>query len=729
MAHSRRPERRLGALLALASLPLILPAAGFSEEPARYRVGPLAARIVVDGRVDEPAWQSAPVIVLAQKEPIPGGSTLYRTELRIVRTKEALVFGFRCLDPEPERILVHSWERDGDFDEDDRVAILLDTFSDGRTGYWFRLNAVGARQDGLISGPDSSTVDWDGLWRGRTARDAEGWTAEVEIPLRSVRFGQGDSWGFNALRYVARERQTQLWSGISLDSSPIDLSRAGRLEGLSGLRQGLGFTAAPYALGRLERGGEPRRSTSTSDVGLDLSYNLSPELGAALSLNTDFAETEVDARQVNLTRFPLFFPEKRPFFLEGSNQFEFGLGLAESFIPFYSRRVGLFQGERIPITAGARLLGRAGRLAIAALDVATDDRPGAPGSNLFASRVTLDAAAGLRFGLLATMGNPDGVDSNSLAGGDVVWRTPHFRGDKNLALGLWGARATGDLPAGDPSGGGLRLEYPNDRWYGFVQVDQFGAALRPALGFLPRPGTRQWNGGVAFQPRPTPGGRFGWARQFFFESFYERVERLDGAVESWRLFTAPWNVTTQGGGRLETNWAPEFQRLIEPFEVADGIVIPAGEYRFDRFRIEAFTPTTRKWRIGTSSWFGEFFSGHLTEANLEATWTPFDARLAVDFSGTTFIGRLREGDFTVRLWQLRGSWAFTPDLMLSSFLQYDSGSENFGANTRLRWTIKPGSDLFVVWTRGYLRDTEAGSWHLRPQRDEIVLKLRWTVQR
>ena len=157
--------------------------------------------------------------------------------------------------------------------------------------------------------------------------------------------------------------------------------------------------------------------------------------------------------------------------------------------------------------------------------------------------------------------------------------------------------------------------------------------------------------------------------------------------------------------------------------------LPPGDYRFDRVRIEAFTPTTHPWRIGTSSWFGEFFGGRLTEANLEATWAPVHARLTLDLSTTTFLGSLPAGDFTIRLWQLRGSYSFSPDLVLSSFVQYDSESSNFGANTRLRWTIHPGTDLFVVWTRGWLRDPDQGGFHLEPQRDEAVVKLRWTFQR
>ena len=726
----RRARRALAALPGLAGL-LCAAALGAAQEPAatsRVVAAPLTGPIVLDGALDEPDWQGAGSLELTQQDPIPGGPTAFRTEVRVLVSEEFVYLGLIATDPEPHRLRVSTYERDADLSLDDNFAFVLDTFGDGRTGYAFVVNAAGARTDGLIASRDRAPGDWDGRWRARTQVTATGWQAEIELAASGLRFRAGQSvWRFNAERYVARERLTLRWTALTLDASLLDLARAGELAGIQSLRQGHGFAAVPYVAGRVERGGSQGSTTTTADLGGELSYSPSPQLGVVATFNTDFAETEVDSRQLNLTRFPLFFPEKRGFFVEGSNLFEFGLGLSDNpdFIPFYSRRVGLFAGQPLPIDAGVKVLGRAGRFSIAALDVGTGEAPPAPGTNLFASRLTYDMGDHLRLGAIATRGAPDGIRDNALGGLDLLWQTTTFHGDKNLAFGAWSARADGDLPAGNRDGWGFKLDYPNDLWDLSLSLNTFGDALDPALGFLPRPGTRQLRGGVAYQPRPARAGPFGWARQLFFESFYSRVERLDGTVESWRLFLAPWNVTTQSGARMEANYAPYYERLDEPFEIAPGVVIPPGDYRFDRFRVELYTASTKRWRVGTSTWFGELYGGHLTQSLVEGSWHGLGGRLSLEASGELGFGYLPQGNFVQRIWQLRTVYSFSPDIALSALGQYDSESNEIGVNSRLRWTLAPGSDLFVVWNRGWVRAPEAG-FAIHPERDLFVVKLRWT---
>lgn len=309
--------------------------------------------------------------------------------------------------------------------------------------------------DGLISGPGELSLDWDGIWDVATRRGPSGWTAEIVVPAQTLAFRKGESrWGFNVERFVPRDRTTLRWSGTTLDSLIDDVSRAGALEGVGALEQGLGLSVSPYALARFRSNRDSDHRTFGGTSGGDVSYNLTPQLAGVLTVNTDFAETEVDTRQVNLTRFSLFFPEKRAFFVEGANLFQFGLGLDDLFIPFYSRRIGLFEGRLAPIDAGVKVLGYAGRFGLALLDVETGDGAGAPGTNLFAGRVTYDADSHLRLGAAGTSGNPDGVHENSLGGIDAVWRTSTFAGDKNFSVGAWGARravATG-LRAAGPAG-------------------------------------------------------------------------------------------------------------------------------------------------------------------------------------------------------------------------------------------------------------------------------------
>ncbi|MBZ5587749.1 MAG: carbohydrate binding family 9 domain-containing protein [Acidobacteriia bacterium] len=698
-------------------------------QPPRVLAGRATSPIQVDAFLNEPAWRDAGVIAdLSQQSPRPGASTPYRTEVRVLVDDDTLYLGITCFDPDPSRVAVHTMQRDGDLTGDDTVAIILDPFGDRTTGYFFQLNAAGARQDGVYSDPENIPLDWDGIWDARARLTTQGWTAEIAIPSRSLRFPKGQTvWGFNVERRIAHDRVVVRWAGTTLDSLLGDLRRAGELSGVENLRQGKGWSVSPYGLARSERDFTTGQATTSTDGGLDVSYSLGPGLTGVFTLNTDFAETEVDTRQINLTRFPLFYPEKRQFFNDGSNQFSFGLGLEEEFIPFFSRRAGLLDGQQVPIRDGIKLVGRQDRWGIGVLDVQTEDIPAAPGSNLFAGRVTYDVDQHLRLGAIATDGNPDGVHDNSLVGVDAVWRTSTFHGDKNFAVGVWGVRTDGDVPTGKRGGYGLKIDYPNDLWDVSVTYTEFGDGLDPALGFLPRPGTQWYTSGLSYQPRPQHGWWAGWVRQFKFELEPQVVTDLKGTTQSWSVFTAPVNVEMQSGDGFEVNWQPQFERLDAPFEIAKDVVIPAGSYRFDRFRAEVDTSLHRPWQSSTQVWFGTFYTGRMVEWIQSLAFTMPGGHLQLKLSADNAFGHLPQGGFAERVWQLNVVFAFTPDLLLSAYAQYDNDSDNLGVNTRLRWTVKAGTDLYVVWNHGWLHPEAEERWSvLRPISDQAVVKLRYT---
>jgi len=725
----RTVRSRIVGLLVVASIAL-LPGFSWAQEDSTLSAGVIDQDIHLDGLLDEAAWENAGVIAdLTQQDPHPGEPTPFETEIRVVVDARALYIGFFCRDPDPSRIAIHTMKRDGNMKGDDTVSVVLDPVADGRRGYFFQVNAAGARLDGLVSGPESMSTDWDGIWDAAARRTPEGWSVEISIPTQTLRFKWGgDQWGFNVQRYVARDQTNLRWSGITLDATFIDLQRAGRLTGVGGLRQGLGLSVAPYGLIRSEKDFETDESTVEGEVGGDLTWNFTGDLTGYLTVNPDFAETEVDTRQVNITRFPLFFPEKRAFFLEGSDIFEFGSGLKGDFIPFFSRRIGLFGGEKVPLLGGAKLIGRAGRWRVAALAVAADETEQTERTNLFSGRVTYDVDAHLTLGAIVTDGDPEGVRDNSLGGIDILWRTSTFRGNKNLSLGAWAAWSGGDVPDGQRSGWGFKIDYPNDLWDVYALVKDFGAGLDPAMGFLPRPGTTFYQAGGQYMPRPQ-GGTFSWARQFFFKFHPFLVLNDDGKTESWNIFMSPFSVQTQSGENIETVIWPRFERLEEGFEIADGVVIPQGEYDFTRFRVGAQTSRHRAWRVGATVWFGDFYTGALTQTEGFVTYTTPSGHLQLELEGEHNSGNLPEGDFTVNLWQFKATYAFTPDLLLSSYIQYDSESRDLGANTRFRWTIKPGNDFFVVWYHGWRHPLANDDWWaLHPVSDQLVVKLRWTFR-
>jgi hypothetical protein len=721
--------------IAVLCLSLLIGAAA-AERPMLV-LRPLAdPNITLDGKLDEPAWREAPVAELAQQQPHPGAASPYRTEVRVVVTHDRLYIGFTCHDPQPQRVAVHSMERDPDMSGDDFVSVVLDPYHDQRTGYLFQINAAGARLDGLIAGPDEASTDWDGIWDAHTARSADGWTAEIVIPTRTLSFARGRTeWGANFARFVPRERQQLVWSSPTLDLKLLDLSRAGRLSGLEQMEQGRGLEFSPYAVGRSNAAFGNSDRAFQGQAGGDMTWKITPQLVTVFTANTDFAETEVDARQINLTRFPLFFPEKRAFFLEGANQYEFGLGLGSNFIPFFSRRIGLLNGEQVPIDGGVKLNGRVGRWNLAALDVETrevqtQNSGRVPRTNLLAARVSYDVTQKLRIGSIVTHGDPDARRDNTLAGLDAVWRTSSFRGNKNFLLGGWFAASAGDVAKGDRGGWGAKMDYPNDLWDCGAAVNSFGDALDPALGFLPRPGTRDYRAFCDWQPRPKKDGALGWVRQEFFENEYEVVTDLHGAAESWHYFMAPINVRMESGDRFEFNWRPTFERLMAPFEIAPGVVIPPGSYQFTRWRLEGQTSPHRAISAGTTTWFGTFYDGTLTQQTNYVQWTTPGARWRTAVTFEDDFARLREGSFVQRLWQLNTAYAWSPNLVLSSFVQYDTESRNVDTNTRLRWTVRPGNDIFLVWNRGWqklVRDPH--ELNLVPSAEMLAVKVRWTFRR
>lgn len=695
-----------------------------------------SSAISLDGRLNEPAWHAAATLRLTQQSPHPGEDSPYKTTVRLLTTASGLYIAFECIDPQPALIAVHTMQRDGMVLGDDYVSVVLDTYGDRRTGYFLRVNASGARVDGLVAGPESANLDWDGIWDARTLRSAEGWSAEIFIPSRTLSFARDlRQWGANFERNVARDRTVLRWASLTLDSFLYDLSRAGKLEIVDHLEQGRGLEISPYVVGRMKENFREQNRIWQGAPGLDVTYRITPQMAAVFTANTDFAETEVDSRQLNVTRFPLFFPERRAFFLEGANQYQFGLGLNEQFIPFFSRRIGLFNGQQIPINGGVKLNGRAGRWNIGLLDVQTRDTvlQGSgrvlPGDNFLASRVSYDLTSKLRVGSILTNVSPEG-GRNTMAGLDAVWRSSKFLGDKNLLVGGWTAASWDPLKTGDRGAYGFKVDYPNDLWDCAASLNRFGEGFNPALGFLPRPGTKRLDLTCEWKPRPSKQGPFGWIRQQFMENRFYRVVNHRGELESQRFFWAPVNISLESGDRFEVNWVPTYEYLPTPFEISPGVILPVGGYRFDRYRIEFETSRHRPWEFGTTTWFGTFYNGHLLQQENYLRFTHRKGRWQAGVNSEQNFGELQQGKFVQRLWQLNASYAFSPNLALTSFLQYDTESQNIGNNMRLRWTIKPGNDFFIVWNRGWKRliqyRDEVG---IIPESELFAVKLRWTFRR
>lgn len=683
---------------------------------------PTVDPIRLDGALDEPAWSAAaPIGPLLQREPQEGAPPSETTEVRVLFDARNLYLGITCRDRTPSAIVSTQLERDADLDVDDHILIAIDPFFDHRNGYFFVVNPAGARTDGQISNnSEHLSFEWDGIWDARTRVTGEGWVAEIEIPFKTLRFKPGQPvWGLNVERQIKRLQERDRWASPLRDIWIGNLAAAGELGGLDGLEQGRGLEWRPFLSGGEEDG------HGRFKPGFDLLKSIAPNLTASVTVNTDFAETEVDARQINLTRFELFFPEKRSFFLEGAGVYDVaGLGGSNTdVVPFFSRTVGLLNGQEVPILLGLKVSGRQSGWNVGLLDVQTrrttlEEGPLAP-QNLLALRVSRNLFEQSWIGVIATRGNPTGQGRNDLIGFDSRLATSHFRKNKNLSLDLWALR-TGDVGARADHAYGFKLDYPNDLWDVALHWKRIGEAFHPAMGFVPRTGIRKTNLGIAFQPRP---GRLG-IRQFFFELRPELITNLRGRVENWRVFTAPVNLRTESGEHLEWNYVPTFEHLEAPFEIHEGIFIPPGSHRWTRFRAEVNTADKRPWVLDLAFHWGSFYGGRLRQYEPALTLKP-NTHLSLELEMERNEAKLPQGDFTTQLFSGRVAYNFSPDLAWSNLVQYDSESRILGFQSRFRWTLRPGNDVFLVVSRGWFRQFDGD---YVPSFDSGSAKLQYTLR-
>jgi len=688
------------------------------------RAGHLAEEVHLDGVLDEEAWSKADSISnLTMVEPQEGVEPSQRTTVRVLTDAKQIIIGVVCSDSDPSAIVSYSVARDSNLGGEDHLRVVLGTFLDGRTGFVFEINPSGARFDALIEERgERLNRSWDGIWEARTARSADGWSAEIRIPVKTLSFKKGlNTWNFNVERWVQRLLERSRWAGARRDWRVTQTSRAGRLEDLPDFDLGLGMRVRPGLVGSTGKA-DPVSSRSTSlEPSLDVAWKPDPGLDVLLTLNTDFSETEVDARQTNLTRFPLFFPEKRSFFLEGADRFDFGLGLGTDVVPFQSRRIGLVAGEEVPLDSGLKVTGHLGRTSLGALAVRTGDESGvAPATSMGVVRLKQDVLEESSVGMIATVGDPLGRNGSWMAGADFTYQTSQLGGDKNFLAGAWGLTMNReDLAGGSDSAMGMEVSYPNDLWDATFSWKRIGEDFDPSLGFVPRRGINKYRLGLAYQPRP----EWSFVRQMFYEFSGTYITDLDNRLETYRVFTAPVNWNLESGDSLEFNVVFEGDRPDAPFEVADGVVVPAGSHQWRRYRLTTETARKRPLRAELAWWFGDFYDGKLDTYEAVLVWNPFPL-LKLEMTGEHNRGRLPTGNFTEDLYGLRVVFNFSPDLTFTCFAQFDNQSQILGTNNRLRWTITPESELFFVVT--YNWTTVASQF--APESYETVFKIQYELR-
>ena len=592
--------------------------------------------------------------------------------------------------------------------------------------------------DGLVFANGETNDDWDGIWIVRTARTNAGWSAEFAIPFKTLSFPAGETvWGFNISRTIQRKLEENRWTGARFQTQFFQISEAGRITNLEGLQQGVGLDIRPF-LARLWPRPDTGGDTVVGKPGVDVFYNITPSLKLSFTANTDFGETEVDARQINLTRFSIFFPEKRTFFLQDAGVFNFATtgidppggipGTGAEIFPFFSRRIGLLDGQEVPIDYGAKLTGRVGRTEVGMLDVRTRGVPDADSGNLLVGRVKRNFLEQSYVGAILTNGDPASALSSSTVGVDMRLATSNFLGgNRNLVVNAFGLRSNNEGVAERNASYGFGAQYPNDRFEAQILWREIQENFDPAIGFVQRSNVRMLRVAGSFNPRPNPSTGI---QQMYHDVFYTRFTRLDnGLVESWDIYATivDWHLNSGDSLHSLFDLNPTYERLFEPFEISPGVVLPVGEYRFMPMRIFFTSAQKRRVQGSVGLTFGNYWSGTAQSLQTGISYK-LPPNFLVSFNANQTFASLPEGDFIARIYSSEVNYAVSPFLTFSNLIQFDNRSGNLGLQSRVHWTIEPGSDLFFVFGQGWVQDLERGYREFRRQDSRLATKLQYTFR-
>lgn len=678
---------------------------------------PPDATVELDGHLTEPFWQQADTTdTFTQQEPVEGGTPTEHTVVRVAYDQTHLYIGARLYDRRPDGILAYQLQRDGSLATDDRFMWILDTHADGRSAYFFEINPAGLMGDGLITTGQGTNLnrDWDGIWTARVARDSLGWSAEIQIPFSTLNFDPDQSeWGINFQRTVRRKNEETLWTGYRRNQGLRRPQNAGRLVGLEDASQGLGLEVTPYGLTKADRtwsdGGSGLETASTYDAGVDLSYSFTPSLRGALSVNTDFAETEVDDRRVNLSRFPLRFPEKRDFFLEGSDVFTFAPRSGVE--PYFSRNIGLVDGQLTPIWFGTRLTGQVDRYDVGFLQVRTREQGNVPTEDFTVARtranIFSESTVGAIYTRRATHSDTLDVNDRHTFGTDLELSTSSFRGSDNLQFQAFfvahNAPAPDSLSAFfDRTTRGVRLNYPNRPFFGHASYREFGSRFDPAVGFTPRNGFRRLQPTVGYS-KLLEGSPL--LREAEVSLRHEYLMDLDFRPLDVNTTLTFLDLTFESGDQIEASVRRDFERLTFDFDIRrDGsIIIPSGRYTGWSGELEIETASYRRVSGEVELERQSFWTGHRTDYETELTLRPLPG---INVSGVWEFSqvRLAEGDFDAHVLRTEAGVDLSPWTSLTSSVQYDNLTGVIGLYSRFRWILQPGSDLYLVYTHNWQDD-------------------------
>jgi len=679
-------------------------------------------QIKLDGKLNEACWADAVAIDnFTQREQNEGMPATEKTRIAVVYNDNEMYFGIWCFDSEPDKISAQQMSRDFSWSSDDNIEIMISPFNDNRNGYLFVTNPNGALADVWVGDEGKDwNKDWNGVWDVAVQRNDKGWFAEMLIPFSTLKFTKDSTqfWGINFERNIRRKKEQVMWQGWSRLYDVEKISQGGKLAGLHDIHQGTKIEIKPYLLAGTEL--TQNQPDYTAKIGGEVNFDITPTFKLNFTVNTDFAQVESDRKQINLSRFSLYYPEKRQFFLEGKNYYDLNIGSTRL---FYSRRIGIAQNSVVPIIGGARLFGKLNHTNIGIMSLQADEEDTIPTTNYSVIRVKQDIFKQSSIGLISTQKYSD-KGYNRVYGTDLTYSTSKLFGNKNLILG--GAFALSDTKVfGNDENLNKNnltynayLSYPNDLIeydLGFATVEK---SFNPEMGFTYRNNYQMLYTELQFNPRFK---RLPFFRNLIFKpidiNYYinDETKKTESIFYEWR----PFGFVSKSGEFMEFNIQHLFDNPTEDFELIDSIYIPAGEYWDNHFEIQASTFRGRKISVQAYVNIGEFYTGHRQEYAL-FTFFNFGKHLNISFDWQRNHVSLPEKSFTTDEIGGRVDYAFNPKLQTGLFAQWNNEENNILLNYRLNWIPKIGSFFYFIINQEY--DTEST---ITLERTTIMGKLIW----
>lgn len=681
----------------------------------------------IDGNLSDPIWQKAPAIdEFYQLEPDTGKPGSERTVVRVLYDENNLYVSFYCYDSHPDSIVASVKARDGNTDSGDFVRVYLDPGMTRRDGYAFILNPLGMRVDVLIKNNTDYLIEWNTLWDGHAHRVADGWTAEFSIPFRSISYDASRSdWGFDLSRFIRSKNERIRWSSISATIPSVDISRSGTITGINDLHRGIGLELQLYGSVRYKR---EWQDPTDSDIKLVTSgnayYRITPALTGTLTVNPDFSDTPLDDRKINTSRFALFLPETRDFFLQDAASFEFG---GQAFTndtngqAFFSRNVGLINGLPVPIVAGGKVSGEYDGFNVGGFSALTTDTHTYDQQLLSVARVTHPVLDESKVGFIVTNGNPTGSSQNTLVGGDFQYRNSNVFEGRVLQADFSYQRSF-DSVVGDGSMIAAAINYPNEPWGGQFRFKRIDENFFPALGFVNRPGIMDFHPQFDYHPR----FQDSWMRWLEVGFANDTVTGLDGDLQS--VDAVPYiGVMTSGQGDVGfLYFHMQYENVPSSFSFGGNATVNPGSYRWNSYELYLQSSLGRSWQIETDIYCCDFYDGHLFNAYIQLNWRP-NGTFEIIPSYTVALIDLPSGSVDIHVLALTANVNFTPDMQLSTQAQYDNQSKNFGLSVRYKWEYEPGNQIFVALGESAMINGQVWQPQYQSQTSQLAVRIGHTL--